>query len=373
MDGIDLFGSRHFLSKQEILRFLIDKIVVLTSSHIGYLHCYNEETKAVELNVWSTDVHKICNTAPEGHYPLENAGVWADCIRKDKTVVHNNYKKFFGEDNLPEGHCPLNRHMSTRIKQNGKIVGIIGVGNAPKPYDDLDIDYFEKLCTTAWAQAQKKIAETNDFIQKNLKITSEQSKEEVFLSIINALSRAIESCDEYTAYHHTNTAHFACLIGEKLGLTEERLLGLRVAALVHDVGKLKIPPDILRKEAPLTKSEYELLKSHVESGANFFLSLDTPWPLYDIIIQHHERIDGSGYPEGLIGDMICIEARIIAAVDTFDCMASERAYRKTPGIEKALSEIKEGRGIRYDEKVVDAMIDILQNNPEIASLYITED
>ena len=129
--------------------------------------------------------------------------------------------------------------------------------------------------------------------------------------------------------------------------------------MVHDIGKIAIPSEILTKPGKLNPAEYHLIKTHVERGAEIFASINFPWPILEMITQHHERLDGSGYPHGLRAESIILEARIIAVADVFDSMASHRPYRYAPGGQKAIHELKIGRSLLYDPYVVDALMRFL--------------
>lgn len=174
--------------------------------------------------------------------------------------------------------------------------------------------------------------------------------------IVNALASALEARDPYTAGHERRDAQLACAIAEELGLPEDQIEGLRIAALLHDIGKISVPAEILSKPTKLTALEYELIKVHPEVGYNILKDIEFPWPVAQIVYQHQERSDGSGYPRGLRGDEILIEARILAVADVVEAMASHRPYRPAVGIEEALEEVKKNKGVLYDSKVVDACL-----------------
>jgi HD-GYP domain-containing protein (c-di-GMP phosphodiesterase class II) len=149
------------------------------------------------------------------------------------------------------------------------------------------------------------------------------------------------------------------MLGEELGLPAKRLTGLELAGLVHDVGKIQVPAEILSKPGRLTDLERALVKQHPVVGARLLDGIEFEWPIQAIIRQHHERMDGSGYPEGLKGDDILLEARIIAVADTLEAMASHRPYRPAQGIEEAAAEIREGAGTRYDPEVAAACLKLI--------------
>jgi putative nucleotidyltransferase with HDIG domain len=160
----------------------------------------------------------------------------------------------------------------------------------------------------------------------------------------------------YTANHQLRVANLSVVIAGELGLEETRIEGLRLAAEAHDIGKIGIPAEILTKPGELSNLEYMIIQTHPRSGYEILQNIDFPWPLVEIIAQHHEKIDGSGYPEGLKGDQILLEAKIICVADVVEAMASHRPYRAARGIDAALEEIEQQRGILYDEGVVDACL-----------------
>jgi PAS domain S-box-containing protein len=175
--------------------------------------------------------------------------------------------------------------------------------------------------------------------------------EEAMLGTITIVSRMIELRDPYTAGHERRVAEISVAIGEELGLDTVTIEGLRLGASIHDIGKIAIPADILSKPGKLSAIEYEYVKHHAAAGYQLLAGVTFPWPLADIVHQHHERIDGSGYPQGLTGDSILLEARILAVADTVEAMASHRPYRPSRGIEAALEEIERQAGIKYDPEV----------------------
>jgi len=181
---------------------------------------------------------------------------------------------------------------------------------------------------------------------------------------ISALAAAIDKRDPYTAGHQRRVANLARAIGNRLGLGADRLEGLFLGALVHDVGKLAIPVDILARPGRLTAEEFALVKTHVAAGAEVLSDVDFPWPIVEMVRQHHERLDGSGYPAGLIGDEIGLEARIIAVADVFESMSTHRPYRAALGSSVALAELTRGQLTQFDLTVVDACRSLVEEHPD---------
>jgi PAS domain S-box-containing protein len=173
---------------------------------------------------------------------------------------------------------------------------------------------------------------------------------------VHALVSAIEMRDPYTAGHQRRVTLLACAIAKEMGLAEEQIEGIRMAGLIHDLGKINVPAEILSKPAQLTELEYGLIKMHPQIGHDVLKTIDFPWPVAQIVLQHHERMDGSGYPQGLSREEIILEARILGVADVVEAMASHRPYRSARGIDEALQEISQNRGTLYDPEVVDACV-----------------
>ncbi len=189
---------------------------------------------------------------------------------------------------------------------------------------------------------------------RNLRRTLEET--------VTALAMTTEKRDPYTAGHQQRVAKLASAIGIKLGLTDDKIEGLRVAALLHDLGKIYIPAEILSKPARLTDMEMGIMKTHSEVGYDILKRVSFPWPVADIVLQHHERIDGSGYPQGLKGEDILPDAKIIMVADVVEAMSSHRPYRAALGLQLALEEIETHKGGRYPRDVVEACLELFRKD-----------
>jgi putative nucleotidyltransferase with HDIG domain len=185
---------------------------------------------------------------------------------------------------------------------------------------------------------------------------SEERLKKTLLKSVSAVAAMVELRDPYTAGHQRRVAQIADAIARKLGLPEAQIEGINLAAVVHDVGKISVPSEILSKPGRLSDPEFALIKQHPKMGYEILKEIEFPWPIAETVHQHHERIDGSGYPLGLKDDEILIEARILAVADIIEAMASHRPYRAGLGIEKALSEVEQNQGNRFDKKVVEAAL-----------------
>jgi putative nucleotidyltransferase with HDIG domain/PAS domain S-box-containing protein len=178
---------------------------------------------------------------------------------------------------------------------------------------------------------------------------------------VQALSSVVEKRDCYTAGHQRRVTRLACAIAHKIGMPPEQIQGVRLAGLLHDIGKIVIPSEILTKPATLSNAESAIVRTHPHVGYDIVKSIDFPWPVAQIILQHHERMDTSGYPQKLRGSQILIEARIIAVADVVEAMSSHRPYRAARTVDVAMQEIATNRERCYDPKVVDACLRIMQH------------
>ena len=206
--------------------------------------------------------------------------------------------------------------------------------------------------TTAVCGVCRDITESRK-AQEDLKRSYEQLGK-TFIATVNALASAAEARDPYTAGHQRRVTVLACAIATEMGLTDEQFDGLRLAGLIHDIGKINIPAEILNKPGKISEIEFNIIKTHPEMGYDIVKEIEFPWPVARIMLQHHERLDGSGYPQGLMNGGIMLEAKILAVADVIEAMASHRPYRPALGIDVALAEIAKNKDILYDPGVVDS-------------------
>ncbi len=183
---------------------------------------------------------------------------------------------------------------------------------------------------------------------------------ETLESAIGALAATVEQRDPYTAGHQRRVAGLAVAIGREMGFADDRLTGLHVAGTIHDIGKISVPAEILSRPGKLSSVEFELIKGHAQAGYEIIKGVDFPWPVAQAIWQHHERLDGSGYPRGLKGDQVILDARILAVADVVEAMSSHRPYRAGLGVDFALKEIEDKRGQLFDPAVVDACLRVFR-------------
>jgi HD-GYP domain-containing protein (c-di-GMP phosphodiesterase class II) len=191
--------------------------------------------------------------------------------------------------------------------------------------------------------------------EKQLEDTLE-SLRKAFGATVQVMVSVVATRDPYTAGHQIRSANLARASATEMGLPPEKIEGIRMAGSIHDIGKLSIPAEILSKPTKLSEIEFSLIKEHARQGYEMLKNVESPWPLAEIVFQHHERMDGSGYPRNLKGDDILMEARILTVADVVEAMASHRPYRPGLGIDAALNEIEKNRGVFYDKTAADACL-----------------
>lgn len=207
---------------------------------------------------------------------------------------------------------------------------------------------------------RKKAEEKIKQVHERLKMSFEKT--------IGALALSLEKRDEYTTGHQQRVTDLACAIANEINLPDDLIYGIRMGGIIHDVGKVYVPAQFLTKPGKLTENEFNVIKDHVQNGYEILKKIEFPWPVAEIVLQHHENWDGSGYPQGLSGEEIILEARIMRVADTIEAMSTNRPYRIVPGLEKALNTIKEGKGKQYDPQVVDACLKVFEGGYEFKKL-----
>jgi PAS domain S-box-containing protein/putative nucleotidyltransferase with HDIG domain len=231
-----------------------------------------------------------------------------------------------------------------RKKDGEKVYSIL----SPTPHFDADGRYTGSFAIHTDITGRK---QTEEALQR-----SYEQLRETLMTTVSALTSMVEMKDRYTAGHQPRVAQLACAIAEEMKQSREQIEGIRIAGLLHDIGKIMIPAEILSKPGPLTDIQYDMVKMHPQAGYDIVKGIKFPWPVAQIVLQHHERMDGSGYPQGLSGEEIILEARILGVANVVEAMTAHRPHRAAHDIKEALREISQHKGVFYDPDVVNACL-----------------
>jgi HD-GYP domain-containing protein (c-di-GMP phosphodiesterase class II) len=255
--------------------------------------------------------------------------------------------------------------LSAPLVKSGQSVGVLNIysQDEPREFTPPEIKLAETLADQAaiaienarlYEETQRELAE-RERAEGELQHTLAKLREALG-GIIQTVALTVETRDPHTAGHQRRVANLARAIADEMGLSEKQVDGIRMAGLIHDLGKISVPVEILSKPGRLSELEWGMIQAHPQVGYDVLKTVDFPWPVAQIVLQHHERMDGSGYPQGLSGEEIMLEARILGVADVVEAMASHRPYRPPRGLDKALEEISQNRGVLYDPEVVDACL-----------------
>lgn len=315
-------------SERTLLRSLIDNVpdrIYAKDSEGRFIIC----NEPMIRRMGKTSITEVVGKSDFDLLPLEMAQRFhAD----EQAIIRSGIPMINREEPLTADDGAIKRwNLATKVPlldKQGNRIGIVGVGRE----------------ITDLKQAEQKLKDTLERLRRAIGTT------------IQVMVSAVETRDPYTAGHQLRSADLARAIAGEMGLPQETIEGIRMAGSIHDIGKLSIPAEILSKPTKLSDIEFRLIKEHAQLGYEILKDVESPWPLAEIVHQHHERMDGSGYPRNLKGEEILIEARILSVADVVEAMASHRPYRPGLGIDMALAEIENNRGIFYDHAVVDACL-----------------
>lgn len=329
------------LKEDEIMKRTIESITELLNSESGSLLLLDEKTQELYFDVAhgekGEEVKRIRLKLGEGI-----AG-WV--AKEGKPLIVNDVqkdKRFYRKADETSQYVTRNI-LCVPVKIKGKVIGVIEA-----------INKNDGLFTNADLSILTYLADQVAIAIENARLYDELKK--TFLDTAEALAEAIEQRDPYTGGHTRRVLNYSVAVGKEMNLSEEELENLKLAAILHDIGKIGVEDRILRKEGPLTNEEFEEMKKHPEIGAEIIRHISSLKGVIPGILYHQERYDGKGYPSGISNGNIPISARIIAVCDTFDAMTTDRPYRKGLGVEKALEELKKFAGIQFDPDVVNGFI-----------------
>lgn len=328
---------------------------------IKFLGSYGPEIKYLEGISVSWDENSPIGKGPGG-----------TCIRTNQSIVIEDIES---DDNYSPW---LERARLSNIRSiigvpivdtnNIPIAALLVYSRVPNSFGDAEKILFENFAKeiSFGLTSLKKQKFLQEVIEK--KDRAEESLSNALRSTIEAMSRTMEWRDPYTAGHQKRVAMIAAAIAGELGWSEEGKQSVYLAGLVHDIGKIAVPSEILTKPSKLNTLETELVRGHVEAGYQILKEIPFPWPISDMIHQHHERLDGSGYPDKLVGEQICAGARVLAVADTIEAMATHRPYRASLGLNAAMDVIRENAGISLDKEVVDAAFKLMDRDHALEKL-----
>ncbi len=262
-------------------------------------------------------------------------------VEEDRHIIEERIKGL-------ETGTQLSDEYEIRLRQKSGIVRWVRINSADIPYGG-----HRSRVGTMFDITESKLA--SEEISKYLR-----QLQSMTYGTLEVVAKMVELRDPYTAGHQRRVGLIAAEIGHELGFDDMKCQQLKWAGMVHDIGKIAVPVEILSKPTKLTPLEYDLVRVHAQRGYDILHELQFPFPIAEIIWQHHERLDGTGYPQGLKGEQISLEARILAVADVIESISSHRPYRPALGIETALAEINEHAGTRYDPKVVEATVRLVR-------------
>ncbi len=343
-NGLEVWVSQHFYAIMNPDQ-TVQRVVVLTVDISDQVY----SRKA--LKTTQQNYKQLSETIPVGVFRSE--------IRENGLILSMNpaFRRMFGitEENSK------NVRMSDILADPSENAHLITLLQAKGRIDDREIVMKKADGSTFWSSfTMGTLTEAAVSIAEGVitDITSRMSAfkqlQKTIDGVVLAMSRLVDMKDPYTSGHQKRVADLACAIAKELGMKSEMIEGLRISGILHDIGKMAVPTEILTKPGAITRSEMLLLREHAEDGYDILKSIDFPWPVADIVLQHHERIDGSGYPLGLKGNAIRLEAKILAVADVVEAMATMRPYRASLGLHEALQTIAAGSGVFYDRQVAEA-------------------
>jgi PAS domain S-box-containing protein len=343
----------------------VDPLLDAAGRYSGAVHIVSDitERKKVEKSLReSEEKHRILleessdpifSFTPEGEYLYVNRAFAKGVGKPAEEIIGKRIRDLFPKEEADQRYASLKQVVRTgeekiieaRVPRSD---GDLYYMTTITPIKDTMGEVISAICSskeiTERKQAEKQLQDTLESLRKAVGTT------------IQVMVSAVETRDPYTSGHQTRSADVARAIAVEMGLPQEKIDAIRMAGSIHDIGKLSIPAEILSKPTKLTEIEFSLIKEHAQKGFEMLKDVESPWPLAEIVYQHHERMDGSGYPRNLKGEEICIEARILSVADVVEAMASHRPYRPGLGIDAAMQEIEKNSGIFYDSAVADACL-----------------
>jgi response regulator RpfG family c-di-GMP phosphodiesterase len=357
------------LELDKLLNYIIEKAIEVTGAYRGYLFLFDNSTRKLHVTVKGGVANDKGFAAIKDlveEVSKQKESLLAGNIEQDLPVFYTRGLAALGIQSL----------LAVPIYYHDKKVGVCYLDNfsTENRFTEEDKNLLEMFMSAAATSIENAfLFEERRKAEQELLCNKEKLEEiviklrKILNGIIEIVSSILEKRDPYTAGHQRRVADLARTIATEMQLNEEKVDAIRLASNMHDLGKIGIPAEILSKPGKLDEIEFSLIKTHPTIGYEILTKIDFPWPIADIIFQHHERNDGSGYPQKLTSEQIMLEAKILAVADVVEAMASHRPYRPAVGISQALDEIRKNKGIKYESKVVDACLKIVKKGFKFSS------
>ncbi len=346
---------QHYVFDGQAHQDFLHALARMACTELAYLHWYDEASEQLELGHYSRSVLQQGWHRHDNNLPLNRCGAWADVIRQRHWQIQNHYSQHDLRDLQAPIQLQLKHHLAIPLFQHHKLVAVVGLINQQQAFSEEQAVLISEFGQAAYLRLQNKLEKIRLAQHREVERLRAKDTISILISMVEVIYHTMALRDQYTAVHSAHVASISELIGRELKLPEDQIAGLRLGAMMHDIGKLAVPSDLLNKIGKLSKIELEVIRTHAEAGGKIFEGFESPWPIQEMVLQHHERLDGSGYPCGLKARDIVFEARIIAVADVFESMAANRPYRFAPGLQAAFDELRSGQGSRYDDFVVDAL------------------
>ncbi|MCE3283914.1 MAG: response regulator receiver protein [Steroidobacteraceae bacterium] len=358
---LEIAQRAHSLTENEILDRALQLAQDLTQSPIAFLFLVGADVPTVEL---------VARRSGNALEPLTALTRWRgappqdtalhECIAAQRPVVRES-SEATGSLRLTGLPDVLDRQLVMPLLDGGRLTGALVIADAPRPYDDDDRRHVAHVADAAWRLLRRRRSDAEV-------VSAMDHMERVMFGAIESLALLAESQDACKIGRSKRVADYAAGLGEALGVPGHSVRGLRVMGQLIDVGMLQIPRELLWRPGTLAPSEFELVKTHAERGYEILRNIEFPWPVAEVVRQHHERLDGSGYPRGLKGEDILLEARIVAVADTVEAMLAPRPHRPALSVSACIEELPSQAGRRYDARVVKACVKLLREaQPPVAS------
>lgn len=339
---------------------LLHSIARMACTDMAYLHWFDEANQELEIGHFTRPILQNGVHFPAPRLPLSASGICADALRSRRWQIQGEFTCQATCQACAPLTVVMNNHLGIPLFRQQRLVGVVGLINPTSAFSEAQAVLLSEYSQAAFIRLQNKLEKLRLAQHNEVERLRAKDTINVLISMVEVIYHTMALRDQYTAAHSAHVASISELIGRELKLPDDQIAGLRLGAMMHDIGKLAVPSDLLNKIGRLSKIELDVIRTHAEAGGKIFEGFESPWPIQEMVLQHHERLDGSGYPYGLKARDIVFEARIIAVADVFESMAANRPYRFAPGLQAAFDELRTGQGSRYDDFVVNALHSVWQ-------------